>query len=90
MCCKNAKSPDLFRSGMDCFRGILRGSHLPAHTWANRPMLQGVFSSAGIKTPPFMVNLGCYIMREGEKSRENIAEHYKMNDGVSVQLAPVK
>ena len=37
-----------------------------------------------------MVNLGCYIMREGEKSRENIAEHYKMNDGVSVQLAPVK
>ena len=37
-----------------------------------------------------MVNLGYYIMREGEKSRENIAEHYKMNDGVSVQLAPVK
>ena len=28
-------------------------------------------------------------MREGEKSRENIAEHYKMNDGVSVKLTPL-
>ena len=36
-----------------------------------------------------MVNPGYYIMREGEKSRENIAEHYKMNDGVSVQLTPL-
>ena len=22
MCCKNAKSPDLFRSGLGCFRGL--------------------------------------------------------------------
>ena len=48
--CKNPRP----WSGMDYIRGVLRGSHLLAHTWASKPMLQGVFSSAGIKTPPFM------------------------------------
>ena len=52
--CKNPRP----RSGMDYIRGVLRGSHLLAHTWANRPTLRGRFpvcSFSGINAPPSMV-----------------------------------
>ena len=42
--CKNPRP----RSGMDDIRGVLRGSHLLAHTWATRPMLMD-----SISVPPF-------------------------------------
>ena len=38
-CAVKCKNPRLFRPGTNYFIGILRGSHLLAHTWASRPML---------------------------------------------------
>ena len=34
-------------------RGVLRGSHLLAHTWASRPMLQGIFRCSAMETASF-------------------------------------
>ena len=50
---KMQKSPTV-TVGDALFYEVLRGSHLPAHTWASRPLLQGFFGSVGIKTPPLL------------------------------------
>lgn len=42
--CKNPRP----RSGMDYIRGVLRGSHLLAHTWAKRAVQHGVFFTCSL------------------------------------------
>ena len=67
------KHPRPIRPGMDYFRGLLRGAHLLAHTWATSPQARGrlqMVSSLGIQKPPFLVMFSHYTMKGGKKSIE--------------------
>ena len=58
---------------MDYIKGVLRGAHLLAHTWASRPIAHGVcFGCSGKRIPPPMDHYGYYTMEGGRKSIENM------------------
>ena len=51
---------------MDYFKRVLRGAHLVAHTWATRPVQQGIFlDCSDMVQPPLMDNFDHYTMEDG-------------------------
>lgn len=54
---------------MDYIRGVLRGFHLLAHTWAGSPTARAFLFGSGTVKPP-MDNYGYYTMAGGGKSIE--------------------
>ena len=64
------KNPRLLESGMNCFMGILRGPHLVAHTWANRPTLIWAFSGRSpMPVTPFVrskIHLAFFVPDQDE------------------------
>ena len=55
---------------MDYIRGVLRGFHLLAHTWAGSPTARAFLFGSGTVKPPPMDNYGYYTMAGGGKSIE--------------------
>ena len=55
---------------MDYIRGVLRGFHLPAHTWASSPTARAFLFGSGTVKPPPMDNYGYYTMAGGGESIE--------------------